>query len=166
MRSIDMLTEPKIIERAAQPYAAIRTLVTMQTIGEVCPPLNGEVFGWLGARGIAPAGAPFWKYNIIDMAGDMELEIDVATAIGATADDRVHTGTLPAGRYVTLHHVGHPSELMNATKTLLDWAAERQLTWDVTDDRWAARLELYGTDPSDEPDMTKWETDLAFRLAD
>lgn len=28
------------------------------------------------------------------------------------------------------------------------------------------RLEIYHTDPRDEPDMTKWETQLTFRIAD
>jgi hypothetical protein len=32
-------------------------------------------------------------------------------------------------------------------------------------DRWSCRLEIYLTDPSQEPDMNKWETQLAFRLA-
>ena len=33
-------------------------------------------------------------------------------------------------------------------------------------DRWGARLEFYLTDPREEPDMSKWQTQLAFRLAD
>jgi hypothetical protein len=33
-------------------------------------------------------------------------------------------------------------------------------------DRWGARLEFYLTDPAEEPDMSKWQTQLAFRLAD
>ena len=32
-------------------------------------------------------------------------------------------------------------------------------------DQWAARLEIYETDPAVEPDMTKWTTQLAFRLS-
>jgi hypothetical protein len=32
--------------------------------------------------------------------------------------------------------------------------------------RWAARLEIRETDADDEPDMAKWTTQLAFRLAD
>jgi hypothetical protein len=32
-------------------------------------------------------------------------------------------------------------------------------------DRWGARLEIYESDPAQEPDMDKWVTDLAFRLA-
>ena len=133
------------------------------------PPLNQEVFAWLGARGAAPAGAPFWKYNVIDMAGKLEIEAGVPVAAAVAGDDRVVAGVLPAGRYATLTHVGHPSELMAATKALLDWAAEQGLTWDVTPgaggDLWACRLENYLTDPSQEPDMSKWVTQLAFKLA-
>ena len=33
-------------------------------------------------------------------------------------------------------------------------------------ERWTSRLEWYLTDPAQEPDMTKWQTELAFRLAD
>ena len=33
-------------------------------------------------------------------------------------------------------------------------------------ERWGARLEIYETDPVAEPDMTKWTTQLAFRLSD
>ncbi len=35
---------------------------------------------------------------------------------------------LPAGRYVTVTHVGPYSELVTVIKNLLDWAAERGLT--------------------------------------
>jgi hypothetical protein len=55
-----MLTEPKVVQRADQPYVAITALVTMETLGAVVPPLNREVFGWLGARGGAATGAPAW----------------------------------------------------------------------------------------------------------
>src|ERR1700691_3499353 len=53
-----MATEPEITELPARPYVAIPASVTMETIGTVVPPLNGEVFGWLAVRGIAPAGPP------------------------------------------------------------------------------------------------------------
>jgi hypothetical protein len=58
---------PTIVTRDEQPYMAIRARVTMAELGG----LGGrfwEVFGWLAARGLAPAGAPFFRYNIIDMA--------------------------------------------------------------------------------------------------
>ena len=165
-----MSSAPEIVTRAAQPYVAIRTQVTMADLGTVVPPLNQEVFAWLGGHGTVPAGAPFWKYNVIDMAGELEIEAGVPVAAAVAGDDRVVSGVLPAGRYATLTHVGLPSELYAATKTLLDWAAEQGLTWDVgpsaSGERWGCRLETYLIDPRQEPDMSKWVTQLAFRLAD
>ena len=163
-----MSSAPEIETRAEQPYVAVRAKVTM---GEVAAFARrfGEVFGWLDSHGLAPAGPPFFKYNVIDMARELEMEAGVPIAAAATGDDGVVAGVLPAGRYATLTHVGHPSELMAATKALLDWAAEQGLTWDVTasedGDRWACRLEKYLTDPEQEPDMSKWVTQLAFKLA-
>ncbi|WP_345752620.1 GyrI-like domain-containing protein [Microbacterium rhizophilus] len=165
------MDEPTLIERTAQPYVAIRTSVTMDRLGEAVPPLNGEVFAWLAERGIAPAGPPFWKYDVIDMDRELVIEAGVATAepVDAGQDPRVLSGTLPAGTYATVTHTGHPDELVAATGALLDWGAARGIVWDSApgDDgeHWGARLELYLTDPDDEPDMTKWRTELAFRIA-
>jgi effector-binding domain-containing protein len=165
-----MSAQPEIVTRDEQPYVAIKARVTMAELGMVVPPLNGEVFGWLAQRGAAPAGPPFWKYNVIDMDRELEIEAGVTVAQPQAGDGRVIAGTLPAGRYATLIHVGHPSELAGATKTLRDWAAAQGLTWDMSlgDDgeRWVSRLEIYLTDPAQEPDMSKWVTQLAFRLAD
>jgi effector-binding domain-containing protein len=165
-----MIAEPHIATLPERPYVAIPASVTMQELGAVVPPLNGEVRGWLAARGIEPAGPPFWKYNVIDMARRLEVEAGWPVAGAVAGDGRVIAGVLPAGRYVMVRHVGHPDTLMAATKALLDWAAEKGLAWDVSPspegDRWAARLELYYSDPASEPDMTKWETELAFRVAD
>jgi effector-binding domain-containing protein len=165
-----MLTEPEVITRDAQPYVAIRASVTMQTIGTILPELHPQVFAWLGERGIPPAGAPFWKYNVIDMERAMEVEVGAPVAAAVDGDGQVLAGVLPAGRYATLRYTGHPDGLFGATVALLDWAKQQNLTFDVSQtedgDRWAARLEIYETDPAIEPDMTKWTTQLAFRLAD
>jgi effector-binding domain-containing protein len=165
-----MAGEPEVVQRADQPYVAIRALVTMQTLGTVLPGLHPEVASWLRARDVATAGAPFWKYNVIDMERQLEVEVGFPVAVPVAGDDHVLAGVLPAGRYATVRHIGHPDTLVDATRALLDWAAAQGLTWDVTEtdegDRWGARLEIYETDPAQEPDMNNWETELAFRLAD
>ncbi len=165
-----MSEQPAIVERAEQPYFAIKGVVTMQTIGAIADRLP-EVFGWLHARGLQPAGAPFLKYNLIQM--EQQLEIEAGVPVVRTqeqGDDTVMLGVLPAGQYAMVTHVGHPSGLMNATAALLDWATEQGLAWDVSEtpdgERWGCRLEVYRTDPNVEPDMGKWETQLAFRLSD
>ena len=164
------MSAPEIVTRAEQPYVAVRARVTIETLGVVVPPLNQLVFAWLGERGVAPAGAPFWKYDVIDMPGRLEVEAGVPVTGAVEGDGRVISGVLPAGRYATVVHVGHPSELAAATGALLDWAAGQGLAFDMSPgedgEHWGSRLEIYLTDPREEPDMSKWETQLAFRLAD
>ncbi|SDS85788.1 GyrI-like domain-containing protein [Microlunatus soli] len=165
-----MWSEPTLVQRAEQPYVAITVRVPMDKLGEVVPPLNGAVFEWIADNGGQPSGPPFWKYNVIDMERELEIEAGVAVQQPMPGSGRVSAGVLPGGTYASLLHTGHPQELVDATGALLDWAAGRGLAWDVVDDpageRWAARLELYRTDPSVQPDMAKWETELAFRVKD
>jgi effector-binding domain-containing protein len=164
-----MSAAPEIVTRAEQPYVAIRGQVTMAEIGPLAV-RTPEVFAWLGAHGVAPAGPPFLKYNVIDMMRQLEIDNGVPVAAPVDGDGDVVAGVVPAGRYAAVMHVGHPSELAGATKALLDWAAGQGLTWDMSPDadgeRWGSRLEISLTDPREEPDMSKWVTQLAFRLAD
>jgi effector-binding domain-containing protein len=164
-----MSTAPEVTERTEQPYVAVKAQVTMQTISAIADRIP-EVFGWLGAHGIEPAGAPFLKYDAIDMARELEIEAGVPVAALADGDGDVFYGLLPAGRYATLSHIGHPSGLYDATARLLEWASEQGLAFDMSErdgaEQWTCRLELYLTDPAQEPDVDKWETQLAFKLAD
>ena len=129
----------------------------------------GELFAWLSSHGVAPAGPPFFRYNVMDMGGQLDMEAGVPVATATEGNGVVVAGVVPAGRYATATHVGHPQELMMATKELLDWGSAQGLKWDMSagdgGERWGSRLEIYLTDPSQEPDMSKWETELAFRLA-
>ncbi|GHO91194.1 hypothetical protein KSF_012420 [Reticulibacter mediterranei] len=53
---------------------------------------------------------------------------------------------------------------------LLNWGAEQRLVWDqwTTEkgDAFGARVESFLTDPADEPDQAKWETEVAIRIKD
>ncbi len=162
-----MLGEPVVVERREQPYVAIKAFVTMQNLGAVLPPLHPEARKWLQERGTGPEGAPFFKYNVIDMERQLEVEVGWPVAAEMTGEGEVIGGVLPGGRYATVLYTGHPDGLMDATRALLEWGAGQGLAWDVVPtadgDRWSSRLEIYKTD--DDPDMNKWETELAFKLA-
>lgn len=166
-----MITDPTIIERPAKPYAGIRVTCPMRAIGKQCPPLIGELFGWLGQHGVEPTGAPFFRYDVINMEADMQLTVGIPVATAVDGDDRVEGGTLPAGRFATLTYTGpvKGKGLYNATSALLEWGAANDVKWDRHDtaagDAWACRLEISETDPNEEPDTSKWETVLAFKLA-
>src|SRR5580658_9179899 len=138
-----MSDAPHIADRAEQPYAAISGLVTMAGIGPLAQ-RTGEVFGWLAARGIAPAGPPFLRYNVIDMERELDIEAGVPIAAPAEGDEHVKVDRLPAGRYVVMNHIGSPDTLIGAVDRLLSWADSQDLTWDSADtpagDRWGCRL--------------------------
>lgn len=162
------MAEPTVEERSEQPYVGITRTITMTTFNEIADRLP-EIFGWLDARGLAPAGAPFFRYHFIDMERELEVEAGVPVAAPVAGEGDIRAGVLPAGRYVTLHHVGHPDELIEVTAQLLAWADEQGLRFDKTDltrsQRWGSRLEMLHSNPAEEPDMSKWRTELAFRLA-
>jgi effector-binding domain-containing protein len=160
---------PQIVTRPEQPCVGIRGQVAMAEIAAFAARF-GELFAWLGSHGLVPAGPPFFRYYVVDMERELDMEAGVPVTATADGDDTVTSGVLPGGRYATVTHVGHPMGLMLATKELLDWGAAQGLKWDVSPgaqgEQWGCRLENYLTDPGQEPDMSKWETQLAFRLAD
>jgi hypothetical protein len=164
-----MTQEPSIVTRPAQPYAAVKGLVTMDTIPAIADRIP-DVFAWLGERGITPGGPPFLRYDVIDMARQLEVEAGVPVVSGVDGEGDVCGAVLPEGRYVTVTHVGHPRELVGVTTDLLAWASGRGLAWDVSrvdaGDRWGCRLEVFKTNPAEEPDMSRFEAELVFRLAD
>ncbi len=157
---------PTIETRMDQPYAAIPVSVRMEELGSVVPPLTGRVFDWLAAHGMVPTGPPFWRYVVVDMENKLELETGVPVASRVEGDGEMRTGVLPAGRYVTVVHKGHPDTLLTATRDLLQWASARGLEWDADGNRWGCRLEEYLSDPAEVSDMSEWQTRLAFRLRD
>src|SRR4051812_756111 len=126
-----MITEPKLEDRAEQPYVAIRSQVTMDEMPGL-PPLWDEVYGWLASKGIQPAGAPFWKYRIVDMENKLEIDVGVPVATAVAGEGRIVADTNAAGRYVTMVYTGpfDGDGLMKATESLLKWADKNGIAWD------------------------------------
>ncbi len=164
-----MITEPKLEDRTEQPYAGIRTQVSMRELETVIPHLLRDVFIWLETRGIEWAGAPFTRFHTIDMKAKLDIELGVPVATAVSGDARVAAGSLPAGRYATLVYTGMRNGL-KANMALLDWGAAHGLVWDKWDtangDAFAGRYESYLIGPNEEPDPEKWQTEVAIRLAD
>ena len=63
-------------------------------------------------------------------------------------------------------HTGPYDGLIASNAALQDWADERGIefdTWGTAEgSAWRNRAEHYLTDPSQEPDPGKWETDVAY----
>ena len=162
--------EPSIIERPAVRYLGVTRPVTMTTFAIVADRIP-DLIGTLIGQGTAITDAPFFRYRVIDM--ERQLIVDAGVPIGESEvelTDDLFIDELPAGRYATVTHTGVFDELIDVTTALLEWADDRGLQWDRTDgphgDEWGCRLEIYLTNPAEEPDPSKFVTQLAFRLAD
>ena len=165
-----LLTLPKYVDRPAQPYAAIRALVTMKTLDEIAPGRIEALFRRLGERGITPAGPLFFRYLAIDMDADLEIDFGVAVAAPIAPDEVLVAGTIPGGRYASVTYFGPYDDLYDVNTVMIGFARQRGLLFDQhvegTSDVFGGRFEIYHTDPMAEPDPSKWETELAIRLAD
>jgi effector-binding domain-containing protein len=163
-----MQIDPRIVTREEQHFLGIAeaTKIPFQkTIDRVVP----ELFSWLERKGIEPAGPLFFKYDRIAMP-ELDIVFGIPTVRRLEGDGRVVSGTLPAGRYAEVTYFGHYKNLMQVTGALIDWAREQGIAWDSIDtpegERFACRLEIYPTNPAEEPDPEKWETILRFKIRD
>ena len=164
-----MLSQPRIVTKPDQPFAAIRISVDRADIPSKAPPLIGQVAGWLGAKGVPPAGAPFFSYLAMPDDGPMVMEVGFPTGDKLTGDDRVRTGVIPAGRFASLVYTGPYDGLYDANVALGKWLATEGVAHAMprgAGEYDKALLEIYYTDPMQEPDPQKWETEVAFRLGD
>ncbi|WP_055049028.1 GyrI-like domain-containing protein [Devosia sp. A16] len=163
-----MLTLPVIVERAEQPYVAIRRRVTIP-FGEAIGPIMGQLFGAIDSQSIQASGPVFFKYNIVAMP-ELEIEFAVPTATKLPVASPLLSGVLPAGRYAQLTYWGHYDNLIEANAVLIGWARHKGIAWDATEapdgDHFAARVEIYPNGPDDEPDPDKWETTVAIKVRD
>ncbi|MBV9787496.1 MAG: GyrI-like domain-containing protein [Chloroflexi bacterium] len=164
------ITEPKIEERAEQPYMGIRTQTTQQELGNgLIPQSLDEIFGWLEQQGVEPVGAPIMRFHVIDMECNLDIELGVPVASTMPGNGRIQPNSLPAGRYAALVYTGIENGVP-ANGALLDWGAQQGLVWDTFDsdkgDGFGSRYETLLMGPQDDPDPSNWDNEVAIRLAD
>lgn len=163
---MEVLFGPAVEERDEIPTLGIRLVTPFRGMLKVRDELLDELDGWVVAEGI-DVGPAFLRLHVIDMDGPMDIEVGVLARSAHVGDERVRPGSIQRGRYATLRFRDHA---LRANKLLIGWARDRGLTFDRADvpegDRFACRYEAYLTDRASEPRRTRWETELAIRLAD
>src|SRR5262245_3141682 len=100
------VSEIKIDTRKEQPYMGIRTQTPMKGMFKVIDKLFKEMNAWAKQHDLKPSGAPFLRYHVIDMEGEMDIEVGFPVAAALPGDGRVAAGVLPGGRYASLIYIG------------------------------------------------------------
>ena len=137
------MTEPQVRELPACTYVGERSTVAMDQLAATID----AGFPRLFARAGEPLGAPFIRYHAFDPQLDIELGVPSAAGEAEFA----------SGEFVMATHVGAYEELVGVHAALQAWLAERGLSS-------ADAIELYQTDPRAEPDVSKWVTEVGYRL--
>ena len=133
--------------------AALKDTEIGPKLGEILP----AVFGHVAGNGGTPTGMPFARYDMLDdHTFDMEAGAPVAAHVPET--DQIKQSTLPAGPAVKLTHVGPYENLYAAHQMAHKWLEENER--DAAGHPW----EVYVTDPGNEPDNTKWVTEVYYPL--
>ena len=165
-----MTTLPGLTERPAAHYVAIDVVAAMSELPTVVPEIFDELFAWVEARGADPTGASIIKYDVIDMPDRLAMQFAIKVDTPLEGDDRVHPGEIPAGIYGVVTHTGPHDQLVAVNGVLIDWAEEHGIEWDASDtpegQAFVSRLERYLVDPGDDPDPSKWTTEIAIKVAD
>src|SRR6266542_3301605 len=103
---VTTVSEPRIDERTNQPYMGIRAQVPMSAMSKNVTKLFKEMNAYIKQQKIEPAGPPFLRFHVIDMAGEMDIEVGFPVAAPLPDEGRVCAGVLPAGRYPSLKYTG------------------------------------------------------------
>ena len=150
-----MAYEVELKDLKPQPMVSIRTSCKVAEIGPVLGEILPEVFHYLDKRGVRPAGPPFTRYHSFD-GTNCEIEAGMPVAEPQPDEGRITAGELPGGPTATTVHVGPYEDLPSAHDALDAWLKangkkSRGPQW-----------ESYVTDPGEEPDPQKRQTELLW----
>jgi effector-binding domain-containing protein len=167
MSNKNIIGEPKIDYHPEKLYMGIRTQTPFKGMFGVVTKLFKEMNAWIKQHEVELAGPPFLRYHVIDMQGEMDIEVCFPVESVLPSDQRVSVGVLPAGRYASLIYTNSG---LAGNKALISWILDNNILMDKWDDAkgdaFRSRYEAYLTDPKIEPRKTKWEIEVAIKLAD
>ena len=159
--------KPKIDTRPKQPYMGIRTVTLFKGMSKEIGRLSDEMNAWVEEHKVKSSGPPFLRYHVIDMCGFMDIEFCFPVRKALANDGEVKAGVLPAGRYASLIYSGGG---ISGNRALIEWVRSQGLEFDRWDteqgDNFRGRYETYLTDPKIEPRKSKWQIEVAIKLAD
>ncbi len=164
---MNIIREPRIDHRPEQAYMGIRIVSPFTGMSKMIGKISKEMSAWVKAHGVQPAGPPFLRFHVIDMRGKMEISYGLPVGAALPGDSRVTADVLVAGRYASLVYVNGG---VAGNRALIEWVRANGMDFDRWDteagDNFRCRYETYLTDPKIEPRKTKWEIEVAIKLAD
>ena len=123
-----MADEVRVRRLDAALVVSKRLPVRLSEIGSVMGRAFGEIYGHLGARGVAADGPPFVIYHGSPAESD-PFDIEICAPVSRRTDPPVgwQMQELPAGSFATLLHAGPYDTLGTAHEALMAWICAHDL---------------------------------------
>ncbi len=148
----------KVVELTAGPAVAVRDSVSMAEMQPFMETFFPKLYMYVMRNQATIAGHPYSMYYSWDPEGRSYMEIGLPLDIALEGDKEIVPSETPGGKAVRGVYYG-PYENMNSVYEALEQYMKvmklepRGVAWEV-----------YVTDPSQEPDSSKWETQVFFPL--
>ncbi len=159
--------KPKIDTRPEQVYMGIRTIAPFKGMSKVIDRISKEMNAWVSDHNVNTSGPPFLRYHVIDMRGFMDISFGFPVHKALPDDGNIKADVLSAGRYASLIYSGGG---VSANRALIEWVRAQGMDFDRWDteqgDNFRGRYETYLTDPKVEPRKSRWQIEVAIKLAD
>lgn len=144
--------EVKIVELEPKRALAIRETFEASKLGDKFGEIYSEIGAYMQANNIQFAGAPFGIYHAFSPES-IDLEAGMPVSDSPEGEGRIHFMNTYGGKAAMTVFMGHYDKLKEAWREfakLVD--AEYKLAGPC--------FEVYITDPGEEPDSSKWITEL------
>ena len=137
--------------------ATMRVEVDQTAISLAMGEVMRQVREALNKQGVAAKSAPFARYHTLGLTVDFEAGVMVDETV--VPDGDVKPSSLPSGPAAIAVHAGPYESLSGTYEASRKWLEARP-DYVANGGPW----ELYLTDPSAEPDPSKWLTEVIFPL--
>lgn len=159
--------KPKIDKRPKQTYMGIRIIAPFKGMSKAVTRISVELNEWVDENKVKTVGPPFLRFHVIDMRGFMDISYCVPVKKTLPDNGEVKADFIPAGRYASLIYSGGG---ISGNRALIEWVRAQGLDFDRWDteqgDNFRGRFETYLTDPKVEPRKSRWQIEVAIKLAD
>lgn len=144
-------------DEEARPILSIRTTCRMDQISQTLGSLYGQIGVYMGRSGAQFAGQPLAIYHEYD-PNKNEVDLEAAIPVNKTVkgNDRISFTHTPAGDTAVLEFSG-PYEELQKGHDAMD-AFLKKHGFEKNGPPW----EVYITDPTTQPDPSKWRTDIHY----
>jgi len=153
----------RLIDIQVKEFPRIRAVVaegetSMEGMSELMTKLFDEVMGVTMSQGIQPAGPPFaYYYDYDEVAGITKVKAGIQVSEDFEAEG-VNIVEFESFRAISGMHIGPYDSFEDSYNKLMKTAEDQGYSMSMV--AW----EFYYSDPSTEPDASKWKTEIAFPL--